>query len=107
MIVRNHVCRFGAARDALDLFFPLLQFRGLVEIVVTVITISVVAVEPALKPMLIVAAMKADVSHARRNMLGRSERTPQQGLIDVAEADVVAHEFGDRLRIIPTLVPPL
>src|SRR5216683_487346 len=101
MIVRNHVCRFGAARDALDLFFPFLQFRGLVEIVVTVV--PVIAVEPALKPMLIVAAMEADVSDARRDMLGRSERTPQQRLIDVAETDVVAHEFGDRLRIVPTL----
>src|ERR1700676_724133 len=93
-------------RDDLHFFFPLLQFRGLVEIVVTVITIAVVAVEPALKPMFIVAAMQSDVSHARRDMLGRPERTPQQGLIDVAEADVVAHEFGDRLRIIPTLAPP-
>src|SRR4030088_3242129 len=38
-------------------------------------------------------------------MLGRSERTPEQRLIDVAKTDVVAHEFGDRLRIIPALMP--
>jgi hypothetical protein len=40
-------------------------------------------------------------------MLGRPERTPEQRLIDVAETDVVAHEFGDRFRIIPTLVAHL
>ncbi len=51
--------------------------------------------------------MQADVSDARRDVLGRPERTPQQRLIDVVETDVVAREFGDRFRLVPALVPHL
>ena len=38
-------------------------------------------------------------------MLGGGERTSEERLIDVAETDVLAHEFGERLGIVPTLVP--
>src|ERR1035441_3026172 len=105
VIVRDYVGRFGPVRDDFYFFFPLLQFGGLVEVVVTVV--AVVAVEPALKPMLVVAAMQAHISDARRDMLGGSERSPEQRLIDVAETDVMAHEFGERFGMIPTFVPYL
>src|SRR5450755_2646053 len=92
VVVRNYVGRFGPVSNDFYFFFPLLQFGGLVKVVVTIIPIAVIAVEPALKPMLVVAAMQADISDARRDMLGGSERATEQRLIDVAETDVMAHE---------------
>src|ERR1700733_5057933 len=86
-------------RDFLNFFFPILQFRGLVEVVVTVI--AAVAVEP----LLVVAAVQADVSDTGGDMLGRGEGMPDLRLIDVSEASVLEHEFTNGIGIIPTLVP--
>src|ERR1700690_1811349 len=105
MIVRDHKRRIGFLRDSLDLFFPFLQFCWFVEIVITIV--AVVAVDAALKPMLVIAPVQPNISYSRCDVLGGTKRTPQQRLIDIAETDVVASEFGDRLRIIPALVPHL
>src|SRR5208282_1608394 len=59
------------------------------------------------EPIFIVAPVQANVSHSRSYMFRGSQRASQQRLIDVAESDVVAHEFSNRLWLIPALMPHL
>jgi hypothetical protein len=91
----------GLSGDFVDAGDPRSQFFRGVEIVVALVGGNGRVVG---EPRVVAAAMKTDVAEGRSDLRRRSERTADDGLVDVAEAGVVFTEERESFGGVPRVV---
>ena len=96
MIVGDYVGRLRPGSYVFDALFPTNKFFLTVKIVVAVV--AIVGVEP----LIVVAPVEPNVGDRRGDVFGGGKRTAEDGLIDVAEGDILVGERGEGFGVVPT-----
>jgi len=96
VIIGDHVGRLRLGSNVFDAFFPSGELFLTVKIVVAVV--AVVGVEP----LIVVAPVESNVGDGRGDVFGRGKRTAEDGLIDIAEGDILVRERGESFGVVPT-----
>src|SRR6267378_4967232 len=101
VIVGHHERLAGALRDSADARNPGSQLFGRVEIVVTLMSGDRCIVA---KPRVVAPAVKPHISDGRRSLSRWRKRSPDDGLVDVAESGAAGVQQFQRFSRIPRTV---